>query len=118
MSTKKPFEPAKLLLIWVPVVLIFSLFVYLFSKDGLYNGVQISGWEALSLEWPAFWTWAIGLGAIGVVLAIIAGLIDDARKSIVLAIIAMLLIFAPWGKGCTDKTNGGFTAPGHQVTTP
>lgn len=69
------------------------------------------------LEWPSFWIFAIG----GVIAAAACGYFayknevnfGSSGKTIVLTMLALILLTAPWAKGCTDKVNGGITAPGY-----
>jgi len=121
MSTKKDFTWLYLV-IGVAIILIVAVAAYLFSKDECYtttDGVKhcLSGIQALKLEWPAFWVFAIG----GIVVAIILGIWaynnenkGDGKKTMLLVILAVVIMCAPWAKGCTDKANGGITAPGYK----
>lgn len=129
--SNKSFNPAWLLAIFVPVIFAVSVYVYLTSNDDCYttaDGVKhcLTGFQTLKLEWPAFWTWAIIGGIVGLLCLVLiyfneSGSGAIGRKlngntglSIALTIVALLAIAGPWGKGCTDKTNGGITAPGYQ----
>ncbi|HUR65477.1 MAG TPA: hypothetical protein VMZ03_03935 [Chitinophagaceae bacterium] len=133
MSEATKFNPAKLLLIIVPLIFIIAIIVYLSSSDDCYtnaNGtvVCLSGWETLKLQWPGFW-WAIaGFSIVGVILALLGYFNATGNGKIgrmlpggegltyVFIIVAIGFIAGPWGKACTDKRNGGITAPGHQLT--
>lgn len=102
----------------VPLIFIIAIVVFLFDKD-CYNQFCITGWEVLKIQWPSFWTWV----AIGTVLGIVFGYqayVTEKRggstgRVWLFAILAVLLLTGPWGKACTDKANGGVTAPGFKV---
>lgn len=119
MSKKKDFTLVAIAG-WLLLVFVIAVTVFLFTKDS-YNGQEITGWEVLKRENPGFWSWiVIGtiLGAAALYLAYAnesgAGklgqkLSGKSWQTIALIILAFLLICGPWGKACTDKTNGGHT---------
>jgi len=115
-------------------IFIFAIWQFLSTKDcyGLMGGPQtcLTGWEALKLQWPSFWAWVTICSIIGGVCVVIAiynetgaGKLGRALRgstglTIVLLLLALLLFTCPWGRACTDKSNGGITAPGHKVELP
>lgn len=124
MATQtKKFNPAWLLVIFVPLIFIIAIIAFLTSEDGYGQYPELNGWQALQLQWPGFWVWAL----IGLIAGSICGLLAYFNESgagklgkmlpgktgltIVLVILALGLICGPWGKACTDKTNSGVTAP-------
>lgn len=121
-NSPKKDRTALWLILAVGAILFISVIVYLTSSDDCYttaDGVKhcLSGMQPLQLEWPSFWIFAIG----GVVAAAACGYfayknevnVGSSGKTIVLTILAIILLTAPWAKGCTDKVNGGITAPGY-----
>jgi hypothetical protein len=128
MSTKKPFNWSILLVLWVPLVFIIGVSVFLSSKD-CYQQYCITGWEALNIQWPSFWIWISICTPLGIVAAWLAyknasgsGKVGQKMQgkdgtTIGLIILALALLCGPWGKGCTDKANGGVTAPGYKKET-
>jgi len=115
-------------------IFIFAIFQYLNTQDcyGLMGGPQtcLTGWETLKLEWPSFWTWVAICAIVGAICLVIAlynetGAGKLGRKlngsrglTWLLIILALLLFTCPWGRACSDKSNGGITAPGHKVEQP
>lgn len=118
----------------IAAIFIFAIWQFLDTKDcyGLIGGPQtcLTGWEALKLQWPSFWTWVTICSIIGGVCVVVAiynetgagkigrSLRGSTGLTIVLLILALLLFTCPWGRACTDKSNGGITAPGHKVELP
>lgn len=102
----------------VPLIFIIAVVVFLSTKD-CYQQYCITGWDVLKLQWPSFWVFALG----GVILSVICFYLaynneqkaGSTGKTIVLVILALLLLCGPWGKACTDKANGGVTAPGYKA---
>jgi hypothetical protein len=112
-TTKKQFEPAKLLLVLVPLIFIAAVLIFLFTKtDG------VSGVDVLKMEGTWFWAWVV----IGIVGAGFFGYKSfknednggSTGKTILFAILALVLLTSPFGKACTDKANAGVTAPHYQ----
>lgn len=115
----------------IVAIFIFAIWQFLGTKDcyGLMGGPQtcITGWETLKLEWPSFWTWITICSIAGGLCVVVAVYNDSGAGKLgrwlrgydgvtwTLLIIALLLFTCPWGKACTDKSNGGITAPGHKV---
>lgn len=101
----------------IPLIFIIAIIVFLTTKD-CYQQYCITGWEALKLQWPSFWIWAIGGLVAAVILLLIARNTEQvggsSSKVMALVIVAAILLTAPWGKACTDKANGGVTAPGYK----
>jgi hypothetical protein len=128
MSTRK-FEPAWLLVIIIPVFFIIAIVAFLTSEE-CYANYCLTGWQALKLQWPDFWLFAWGGLILGAVLIIVAYFNESGKGwlgkklrgstelTIALVIIALLVMCGPWGKACTDRSNGGITAPGHKVEQP
>lgn len=122
-SESKKFNPAWLLVIFVPLFFIIGVIVWLSAKDGVYPYPELNGWQTLQLQNPGFWTWAL----IGIIVGAIAGVLAYYNASgagkigrklpgsdgltIFLIILALAFMCGPWGKACTDKTNSGVTTP-------
>lgn len=103
---KKGFNENWLFLL-IPLIIIIGLLVFFFSQD---NG--ISGGEAIAAQGGGFWVWVficLGAGIYAVYRAIKMEQNADKRDGLirVLFIVGVILIFIPWGKACTDKTNMG-----------
>lgn len=124
-------------IIWgagIAAMIIIAISVFLTTSDcyGLPGETPkcITGWEVLSLEWPAFWHWVIGCSVVGVACLIIAynnesgagklgrSLQGKTGLTWALVIIGVILLFGPWAKGCENKVDAGITAPGHKVEQP
>ncbi len=117
MSEAKKFNPAWLLAILVPLIIIIGVSVFLNSKD---CDTCLTGWATLNLEWPSFWTWAIIGIVVGVACIMLAIKNENSGsgstgKTIALILIAIAFMAGPWGKACTDKANQGVTAPGYKA---
>lgn len=121
-KNRKEFNPAWLLLPGCAIILTIAVIAFLFTKDGIAPYQEITGWEALKLQWPSFWKWVIFLTIAGIIFAWLGyanevGAWPAARwpgntgLTISLFIVSLACLFGPWGKACTDKTNGGVTAP-------
>lgn len=106
---------------FIAMVLIISVCVFLFTKDG-YNGQEITGLEAIKRSNPGLITWGIaglivGSGLVYLSYANATGEGIGAKLpgkewvTIALLAIGLLLICGPWGKACSDKANGGYTLP-------
>jgi hypothetical protein len=118
---KKSFNPAILLLFWVPILTIGGIAIYMNTED-CYRQYCITGWEAVKLQGSSFWTWVWICTPLGLLAGYFAyknisgsGKVGEKMQgkdgtSIALIILAFALLMGPWGKGCTDKTNGGVTA--------
>lgn len=99
----------------VPVIFVIAIVVFLSTKD-CYQQYCITGWEVLKIQWPSFWVFAIG----GIILAIICAVIafnnelkgGSSGKTFLFVVLTLIFMCGPWGKACTDKANGGVTAPG------
>lgn len=123
---KGKFDPAWLLAIIIPAMFIFAITVFLKTED-CYKNYCITGWDVLKLEGASFWLFAIGGLIFGAGLSYLAyanesgsGAIGrkmrgDTSLTIVLVILALGVICGPWGKACTDKGNGGVTAPNYKA---
>lgn len=130
MSEAKKFNPAWLLLIFVPLFFIIGIIAFLSSEDGTGAYPELNGWQVLQLESPGFWTWAF----VGIIAGAACGLLAYFNESgagwlgrklpgktgltILLCILALAFICGPWGKACTDKTNAGVTAPKFENKAP
>lgn len=127
MSESKKFNPAWLLVIFVPLIFIIGVIAFLTGKDGYGKYPELNGWQTLQLESPGFWTWALIGIIVGSILGVLAyynasGAGKIGRKlpgsdglTILFIILALGFICGPWGKACTDKTNSGVTAPGFKA---
>lgn len=119
-------EPAWLLAVIIPIMFIIAIVAFLTSEE-CYQNYCITGWEVLKLEWPSFWVFAWGGLGVGFICLILAYLNETGKGAIgrkmrgrlgvtiALIIISLLVICGPWGKACTDKSNGGVTAPGFKA---
>jgi surface polysaccharide O-acyltransferase-like enzyme len=111
---KKPFNE-NLIFLLIPVIIISMVLIFLFNKDG-----GISGGKALALE--GFWFWFF----VVVGIAVAAGCAYFAYKNEAKAgkniytfgaiAFGAIVLFSVFAKACTDKANGGVTAPKHQVS--
>lgn len=101
----------------VPLIFIIAVIVFLSTKD-CYQQYCITGWDVLKLQWPSFWVFAIGGAILAIVCFAIAWYTEkqggSTGKTILFVILALALLCGPWGKACTDKANGGVTAPGYK----
>ncbi len=97
-------------------IIIVALCIFLFTADNGYTGV-----DALKDQSVAFWVWVV----IGIVVAggSVYAIIASENKgwgtvglTLALVIVAVMFLFNPFGRACTDKANGGVTAPNHTVT--
>ena len=115
-----------LLAFLIPAIFIFAIIVFLKTEE-CYKNYCITGWEVLKLESSAFWFFAVGglvVGGFCIYLAYAneTGSGSIGRKmrgntgmTITLAILALAMMCSPWGKACTDKSNGGITAPKYKA---
>jgi hypothetical protein len=115
---KIPLENFLIFGILVPLIFIVGVSVFIFNDDG-----GITGAQALGLEGFWFWFFSIG-GLLGGSYGIYKVIDTEKNKpgvktspGLVVFIVSVLLILAPWGKACTDKTNGGVTAPNYKSAT-
>lgn len=111
MPTKKKFEIENLTFPIMGLIVLIGVIIFLFSGD---NG--ITGWQTLGLQGAAFWIIAIlftaGAAYLGYRLYL-GNKNETWSPGVKLAclIIVLILLISPWGRACTDKTNGGVTAP-------
>ena len=124
MSNKK-FNPTWLLAIFVPIIFIIAIVAFLSSEE-CYAQYCITGWQVLKLEWPGFWIFAWGGLGLGLIMWAVAYFNESGtgaigRKlpgsdglTITLVLVGLMVMCGPWGKACTDKSNGGVTAPGYK----
>lgn len=97
----------------IVAIVIAALCIFLFTPDNGYTGV-----DALKDQSTAFWVWVIvGIVVAGISIYIIFA--SDKKGwgtvglSLALVIVAVMFLFNPFGRACTDKANGGVTAPKH-----
>lgn len=98
--------------ILVAVILIISLYTFLFTKES-YEGA-ITGIQALQQQTAEFWIWAILLSALSAVgvFFIIKKVKQLGGYGLSLNVFIPIFIFIAiaWGKACTDKANDGVTS--------
>lgn len=130
MSTRKPIEPAWLLVPGIMTIFIFSAITWLSTSDSYVgpNGTYtITGWEVLRLMYPSFFV-RIWLGFLGVAIFSTLAYVNETGAwigkylrgntaiTILFVILALACLITPWLPAFTVKVDGGqFSKPKTQL---
>lgn len=115
---KKKFAIENLTFPIMGVIILIGITIFLFSGDS-----GQTGWQTLGLQGGAFWFVAVLCTLVAAYLGyrLYVGNKKETWSPGVkwsVLIIILILLCSPWGRACTDKTNGGVTAPGYKSTAP
>jgi hypothetical protein len=95
----------KIVFLAIAAFLVIGLTIFLFNRDG-----GASGAEVLGKEGGGFWFTAILFAAIGSGAVYLAfNKFKTTQAKIISLIVAAICLAIAFGKGCTDKANGGVT---------
>jgi|ERR1044072_2187187 hypothetical protein len=130
MATRKKINPAWLLVPLIIGILLFSVITWLSSSETYSSNTHtytITGWEVLHRLHPSFFVW-VWLGLTGTVIFgalayfnetgtwIGARMNGNDTLTVVLVILALICLFAPWIKAFEAKGDGGATLPQEETS--
>lgn len=125
MARRKHLEPAWLLVVIIPAILIFAAYQWLTTSDSLKVG-DVTGKEVLESMTTSFWVW-VWLGIFGSIIFFALAYLNETGVwigkhlkgytgiTIIFVVLALACVIGPWIKVMQAKVDNDFNKPKTQT---